>query len=399
MDSLQIENAVDDLQKAFCEFKSINDERLKSIEVKGGADPLLSEKLDRLNQHLDETQGRLKRLEAAHGRPQLGGALESSCSHKSAFMGYVRKGDTGELEAKGLSSRSDKEGGYLIPQEIAQDIIQTIVPQSPMRQVAKVLTITSDALEILVDKDDLDAGWAQETGDRPETATPEWARIRIPVHEMYARPRATQKLLDDSEINLEAWLSGKIASRMASLENQAFIYGDGVGKPKGFLSYETASRGNWSWGKLEAMTTGVEGDFGDHGADQLIDLLNLLKPQYMQGAVWMMPRSAQARIRKLKDSATGQYLWQPGLNGETSPTLMGYPVILADDMPALTQGTESTSVAFGNFKEAYSIIDRQGTQILRDPFSAKPYVEFYTTRRVGGDIVNFEALKVLKFGA
>jgi len=278
-----------------------------------------------------------------------------------------------------------------VPKLMASEMVTVLTEGSVMRQLAKVITISTDAIEMLVDKNQADAGWVAETADRPETNTPELAKIRIPVHEMYAKPKATQKLLDDSSINVEQWLNEKVAARMAVMENQSFIHGDGDNKPRGFLARELSQ--NPEWGKLHAFTTGKDVPLGD----TIIEIVHSLNPGYLSGAKWLMSRSALSLLRKLKDAA-GNYMWHPGLDGATASKLLGYEVVISDDMPQLEGKKERVpAVAFGNFKEAYTIVDRQGTRVLRDPYSAKPYVEFYVTRRVGGDLVNSEAVKILNF--
>ena len=403
MHDYDVTTTLEDLGRTFQEFKSTNEERLSSLEKKGHEDPLLVQKLDRINAAMDQAEVRLKQLEAARLRPNSGVFdMSADMGHKSAFLSYVRKGadqDLQSYEAKSMSSQSGKEGGYLIPSGLFEKIYSVLNTSSVMREIATVREITTDALELLLDKDMANAGWAQESGARDETTSPELVKVRIQTHEMYAKPRATQKLLDDAMLNVEEWLSEKIAEKMASMENIAFINGDGSGKPKGFLSYESANKESWAWGKFEHVLSGQDGAFSASGVDVLNDVMAALKPQYMNGACWLMPRSTQSAIRKLRDTSDNRHVWQPALQEGFRPTLMGCPIHVTDDMPALVSGTPSVSLAFGNFKEAYQIVDRQGVHVLRDPYSAKPYVEFYTTRRVGGDVVNFEALKLIKFAA
>lgn len=241
-------------------------------------------------------------------------------------------------------------------------------------------------------------GWAQEKDARQETETPELTKVRISVHELYARSRATQQLLEDACINVESWLVEKITAQMAETESAAFVKGNGEGKPRGFLSYEHSEA--FQWGRLQALKTGKNGAFPTENPENcLIDLFHLLKPAYLKDAVWLMSRSVQAAVRKLKDPTTHSPLWQPTLSQEFLPTLMGFPVYITDHMPTLTPGEEAPGLVFGNFKQGYQIVDRQSLHILRDPYSAKPYVEFYTTKRVGGDVINFEAIKVLDLKA
>jgi HK97 family phage major capsid protein len=263
-----------------------------------------------------------------------------------------------------------------------------------MRSVSRVTAISTDALELLQEKGSADVGWVAETAERPETGTPELQKVRIPVHQIYAKPRASQKLLDDASVDIETWLAQKIAEKMTLTENAAFINGDGNGKPKGFLAYDTVEVGKGEWGKFEAVVS-KENDALTDG-DVLLEAFHALKAPYLRDASWLMARSALAAIRKLK-GGDGHYLWQPRMSEGTPSTLLGYPVVVTDDMPALQAGRPSVAVAFGNFREAYQIVDRAGLHVLRDPFSAKPYVEFYATKRVGGDVINFDALKFINF--
>ncbi len=369
-----VNEAIDTLTHAFGEFKASQEDRLRHLEV-------------------------------AYKRP----AFETSSSlsygemdQKKALLTYVRQGESKHLESsetKSLTTGVEADGGYLIPQVVSDRIGRELQELSPIRAISNVMTISASAVELLLDKEGAEVGWVTETAERKETKTPNLMKLRIPVHELYAKPRATQKLLDDARVDVESWLAGRLATKLAQVENHAFIHGDGDNKPKGFLAYETTDRTHWEWGKIEHIKTGKDGAFSDeNAADILIDTMNALKPEYQKGAVWVMSRSAHAMVRKLKDQ-NHHYLWQPGLADEVSPTLLGYPVVLAEDMPALVAGTASKSIVFGNFKEGYQVVDRAGMRIMRDPFSSKPYVEFYTTKRVGGDVINFEALKVISFAA
>ncbi len=373
----QIQNVVDQLADDFKVFKNGYDSRIEKLE----------------------------KIEVLLKRPQFDSASNSSYqedyAHKTAFSAYIRKGDEHNLQnvvTKALSTARDAEGGYLVPQSVEERITHKIEEVSPLRRLSNMMTISSAAVEMLVNGGSIaDAGWAAETADRIETTAPKLTKIRIPVHELYARPRATQKLLDDSMVDIEAWLSSRIAMRMTQLENSAFLNGDGNNKPRGILNYPTVAKEGWEWGKFEHISTDVAGTFEDeNGADVFISTVGALKPEYLKGAVWLMSRTAHAAVQKLKDKV-GHYLWQPGLGQTTSPTLLGYPVEIAEEMPELIAGTASKSVIFGNFHEAYQIVDRAGSTVLRDPYSAKPYVEFYTVKRVGGDVINFEALKIINF--
>ncbi|MCE2950688.1 MAG: phage major capsid protein [Alphaproteobacteria bacterium] len=328
---------------------------------------------------------------------------EESLAHKQAFQSYLRKGDDKALLSlsctKSLSTGSDVDGGYLVPQVLSENLRRDLQGLSSIRQLASVMTVSASAVEILLSQSGEEAGWVAETGERAETGTPKLVKKRIAVNELYARPRATQKLLEDSLIDVEAWLSQKIARRMAQLENAAFIAGDGQQKPKGFLSYASTLKADLAADTFEHVKTGVDGAFTDeNGADVLMRTMEALDPQYAKEAVWVMSASAHGAIRRLKDQ-NGQFLWNPALSQGAPETLLGYPVVIVEGMPELVSGTASTSIVFGNFKEAYQIVDRAGTYVLRDPYSAKPYVEFYTVRRVGGDVLNFNALKMVRFQA
>ncbi len=346
-------------------------------------------------------ENKFQQLQTAMRRPVIAGEAKSVSGQdrnvKDAFMNYVCKGIEAPLnfEQKSLTSVNDASGGYLIPHPMVEMIHGTVGRISPMRSLARMTTISTDTLELLLDKGETDVGWVAETADRPETSTPELSKLRISVHQIYAKPRASQKLLDDASFDVEHWLADKIAQKMCRSENHAFINGDGNGKPKGFLTYPTVALGKGEWGKFESISTGEDGALVD--SDVLLETCHSLRPEYLAGAVWMMSRSAMAAVRRLRDQSSGDYLWQPGLLAGAPDTLLGYPVVIAEDMPTLVAGVPSQSMAFGNFYQGYQIVDRSGMHILRDPYSAKPYVEFYATKRVGGDVINFDAIKIVRF--
>jgi HK97 family phage major capsid protein len=268
-----------------------------------------------------------------------------------------------------------------------------------MRAISRVISISSNVLELLTDSQMPDAGLVSKNDDeREETDSPEVQKIRIPVHEIYAKPKISQKLLDDSQIDIEEWLTSKIAEKIAALENEAFVNGSGVERPLGFLKIESEDKEKRSPGKLRCFYSGADGKFSDEvsAVDLLLDVVCSMKPIYVKRAKWIMSRSALALMRKLKNR-NGEYLWQPSLAKASPATLLGYPVIIDDDMPPLKEGEKSTSVAFGDFYSGYQIADRQGLKILRDPYTSKPFVEFYATKRTGGGVADFDAIKLLKF--
>lgn len=363
------------------------------------------QKLDRIGDQLDRLVAEKRQIETATRRPPHGGHDETAAGpaqiqHKAQFTQFLRKGqDHGlaEIERKALSVGSDPDGGYLVPAEMSERIVKRVDHMSTFRGLAGAVTISTEAMEGLRDIDEAGAGWTTEAGPRAETASPTLGKWRIPVAEMYAEPRATQAFLDDAAVDVDSWLSTKIADRFARLENTAFIAGDGVAKPRGFASYPTQATPDSSraWGTIEHVPSGAAGAFAaSNPADVLFDLVHAFKAPYLAGASWIGRRQVIAAIRKMK-AADGHYLWQPGLQQGQPPTLLDMPVVTDEDMPALVTG--SLSLALGNFREAYQIVDRVGIRVLRDPYTAKPYVKFYATKRVGGDVVNFEAVKFVKF--
>lgn len=354
---------------------------IKSKEEGGEMDLNLTEKGLTMTD-LETIENRLNKMEAVFKRPLQGGEVALK---DETFLSYVRKGIGQEaLEQKALTTQTDQSGGYLVPHVISDVIYRQLGDLSVMRHLASVTNISTDALDLLLERGEANVGWVAETAQRDETDTPELTRVRIPVHEIYAKPRVSQKLLDDAFINVENWLATCVATKMAAVENAAFLYGDGEGKPRGFLTYPTCEIGHGEWGRFETIQAGQE----LASADAILDIFHALKAPYLPGACWLMSRSVAARVRKIKDGA-GHYLWQPALANQTADTLLGHPVVLCDDI--------ADALVFGNFKKAYQIVDRQHLYTLRDPYSAKPYVEFYTTKRVGGDVVDFDALKVIRF--
>ncbi len=391
----EITERVSHLGSAWEQFKQVNDNRLREIERKGSADGLYTEHLNNISTVLDNYKSRLDTIETAYSRPEYGvSETKSSNAHhgeySKAFRNYLRKGmDAGleGLQTKALSVGSDPDGGYLVTPHMSATIVKSVLETSPLRQLASVETISSDALELIDDHDQAAAGWTSETGSITETSTPTLAKRNIPTNELYAQPKATQKLVDDSAIDIEAWLSNKIATIFAAKENTAFIAGSGVGQPRGILSYAAGT----SWGQIQQVNSGSSGLVT---ADSLINLFYSLKDAHSRNATFLMNRTVVNAVRLLKEATTNQYLWQPGLAAGAPDTLMGVPVMMAADLPIAAAG--SLSVAVGDFKAAYQIVDRKGISILRDPFTEKPFVKFYATKRVGGDVINFEAIKLLK---
>ncbi|MCB1459268.1 MAG: phage major capsid protein, partial [Nitratireductor sp.] len=285
---------------------------------------------------------------------------------------------------------------YLVPDETATEIGRRLAAISPMRSISDVRMVSSSVYKKPFAVSGPATGWVAETDIRPQTGSPSLAELQFPTMELYAMPAATQSLLEDSAIDLDAWIAGEVEIAFAEQESAAFINGDGVNKPRGFLDYPVTDEAIWSWGNLGYMPTGISGGFqATDASDTLIETIYALKAGYRQNANWVMNRKTQAEIRKLKD-ADGNYLWQPPAAAGERAMLMGFPLVEAEDMPDIA--ANSLSIAFGDFSRGYLVVDRTGVRVLRDPYSAKPYVLFYTTKRVGGGVQDFDAIKLIRFG-
>ncbi len=392
----EVKHLVDELNQAFREHKTKNDQRLAQLEKQGRVDPLLEQQVSRISseiQELTEVKENLEKIQTQLNRPGFETGrnyLDPSAEKKKAAVGkYLRRGEAALQadEIKLLASDSDPFGGYWVTSGMSNLIVSKVFDTSPMRNIAAVETISSEALEIPNDLSEANADWTTERATRSETATPDIGIQTIPVHELYAMPKATQTLLDDARIDVESWLATKVADKFARLENAAFISGDGVGKPRGILTYPA---GSTNPGQVQQVNSGSASALT---ADGLRSAVYALKAPYLKNAHWLMNRSTVESISKLKDS-TGQYLWQPSLEAGELQTLLGYPIDRMEDMPAVA--ANSLSIAFGDYRQVYTIVDRMGVRVLRDPFSTKPFVLFYTTKRTGGDITNFEAFVIQK---
>lgn len=425
-------------QTAFAQFQAALAQEQAEVKKLGAADAVTSEKLAKLNTELDrladamkETKSQQDEIERKVNRAALTGrggdadpetktavafgrqvksdfSVDDLRAYKAGLFeagGYMRRGTAATPDAvKALSVGSDPDGGYLVTPDVTGRIVSKIYETSAIRQYASVITIGTDALEGMIDNGETGFGWVGERESRPETTTPQLGKWTIAVNEMYAQPGATQKVLDDAVIDIESWLIGKVADKFARVENAAFITGDGQLKPKGLFSYNTAATtdATRAWGTFEHIPTGVSASFptgtnpGALGEDKLLDVVYALKAAYRTGAVWAMPRSVVAQVRKFRD-AQARTLWQTATVAGQPSTLLGYPVAEMEDIPAIAAG--SLSVAFGNFREAYQIVDRMGISLLRDPYTSKGNVLFYVRKRTGGGAVNYEAMKFLKFSA
>jgi HK97 family phage major capsid protein len=400
---LETKVAFGDMMQAFEAFKDANDERLAQIEARMSADVVTTEKVDRINRAVDEAKARLDELTLKARRPQLSGETAErplAREHKQAFDSYVRKGEAHgltTLEAKALSASSNPDGGFLVPPEIETEIGRRVAIFSPIRAISSVRQVSSPNYRKPFNTAGFATGWVGETAARPETATPALAELQFPTMELYAMPSATQSLLDDVAVNIEQWIAEEVQQAFAEQEGVAFVTGNGVNRPKGFLDYPRVADTSWSWGNIGFVLSGAAAGFPTaNPSDRLFDLAYALRAAYRQNASWVMNRRTQNTIRKFRDS-TGNYLWEPAIRPDGRATLMGFPITESEAMPDIA--ADSAAVAFGDFGQGYLVVDRLGVRVLRDPYSAKPYVLFYTTKRVGGGVQNFEAIKLMRFAA
>lgn len=437
--------AVEDQGAAFDTFKKSIDEQLAEAK-KGKNDPALVARLEKLEKSMDDAielkskiesglAAEKKEREDLEKRLNRKGATETSKEallvgdfnrqlkrrreelrksaiedidqkgydeYKAAQVAYLRGGDKGMSaeELKTMQISIDPDGGYLVTPDVSGRIVIKLYETSPIRQIASVNSTSKDKVEGMEDTDEAGAGYAGERSTSGNTDTPQVGKWEIPIANIDTEPKATSNLLDDADRDIEAWLAGKVSDKIGRFENGEFVNGvGGANKIRGILQYDTAvdSGSGVAWGTLGYIKTGANGAFnGTNPADKIFDLIGLLKDGYLPNARFLTRRSVITLMRKFKDTA-GNYLWQPSLVLGNPESFGGYAISRAEDMPALSDN--GFSLAFGDFREGYSIFDRQGIRVLRDPFTAKPYVKFYTTKRTGGGVVNSEAIKLLQFAA
>lgn len=352
-----------------------------------------------LQTKFQQTEERLTMLDRKHmtaARPPLAGATDLNAPHQKAFNAYLRSGEDDGLrglvlEGKSLSTAVNSDGGYLVDPQTSETVMSVLNTTASIRSIASVVNVEATSYDVLVDHGDVGTGWATESGALAETDTPQIDRITIPLHELSALPKASQRLLDDSAFDIEGWLAGRIADKFSRAEAATFINGDGVDKPKGLLAHTSVDNDVWAWGNLGYVPTGVDGDVT---ADAIIDIIYALGAEYRANATFVMNSKTAGLVRKIKD-ADGRFLWSDGLAAGQPAVLMGYPVLIAEDMPDAV--TDANAIAFGDFGAGYTVAERPDLRVLRDPFSAKPHVLFYATKRVGGDVSDFAAIKLLKF--
>lgn len=414
----------EEMQNTFADFKEVLERQSDEVKKTGNKSAELEGQLERINTRLDEIEDirkdadlekRLDEIEARHNRPGANGGEQSPelKEYKDAFKKYIRTGDgANELKAlqrKALSATGSPatDGSHAIPEDLAATIAEFAVELSPVRQFATVEQTSTSDVKKLVNTRGTGSGWVGETASRSETDTPSLQEVTIPMGTIYANPKATQEMLDDAFFDAEGWLTGEIATELAFEEGAAFVTGNGTNKPSGFMNATTAATadGTRTFGQVQHVITGVSNDFPDldltasppvYPEDIFIDLVHSMKASYRIGARFFMNKSTLAIVRKLKD-ADGNSLWQPSMGAENPSTILGYPVTELEAMASV--GSNALPVAFANLREAYLIKDRIGVRTIRDEVTEKPYVSFYTTKRVGGKLINDEAIKVIKCAA
>ena len=350
-------------------------------------------------QQQEERLTMLDRKTMTYARPALSAHAELDVPHKKAFGAYLRSGDDDGLrglvlEGKAMSSAVAADGGYLVDPQTADTIRSMLVATSSLRSIANVVQVEATSFDVLVDRSEVGSGWATEATATTETATPTIERISIKLSELSAMPKASQRLLDDSAFDVEGWLANKIATRFVRAEAAAFINGDGIDKPKGILLPTKVANASWVWGQLGYIPTGAAADFATtNTVDCIVTLIYSLMADYRSNASFVMNSKTAGAVRKMKD-VDGRFMWSDGLAAAEPARLMGYPVLICEDMPDVA--ANAYPIAFGDFKSAYTIAERPDLRILRDPFSAKPNVLFYASKRVGGDITDYAAIKLLK---
>lgn len=349
-----------------------------------------------LRSDVDEVKARLDKVSRAAARPAIGSTEAASAEVKGFVDGYLRRGR--ETEVKSINGASPADGGFAIPRQIDAMIARELTEISPIRAIAQVVQTGTSGYRKLVSTGGTASGWVSETTARPETEAPNFAEIAPPSGDLYANPAASQGMLDDAAFDLETWLANEIAIEFARAEGAAFVNGTGVNQPSGFLNAttSTAEDGVRAFGQLQYIGSGSATGFGSAPEAKLIDLVHSLKAGHRQGASFVMNSATLANVRKLK-TTDGAFLWQPGMVEGQPDRLLGYPVIEAEDMPDVASG--EFPIAFGNFRHGYLIAEHNATRVLRDPFSNKPFVHFYATKRVGGQVLDSNAIKLLKIEA
>lgn len=425
-DMLELKNLLEEQGRAWEEFKRTNDSRIDAIE-KSKSTSDFDAKLSKIDQALDAAQKRADEAVKIAQRPGFGSAAadpvemeaksfasmgvrrggaidaEGYVAYKQAFNGYLRaRGNLdlmAEMHRKTMQAGIDIDGGYLLPPPAQAAILQKVREMSTMREICGSIAISTNAIEGVVDRGDAAASWVGEVGARAATDTPNLSRDRIETFEIYSNPQVSQQLVEDASVDVEGWMIDRVSTAFAEAEDTAFVAGAGVASPRGVTTYTTAATADATraWGQLQHVVTGASGAFHTTKSDCLVDAVAALKTGYLTGARWLMARATLASVRKLKEATSDRYLWEPSLQAGVPSTLLGYPVSLDENMPAIA--ASSLSIAFGDFQRGYLIVDRIGASVLRDPYSNKPYIGFYVRKRVGGAVRDFDAIKLVRFSS
>lgn len=382
---------IEGVNKAFADFKAENDKRLDAIKA-GAASSDLTAKVETINADVSKLQAAVDEANIKLAAAQMNGAGSGNHikdkEYTEAFNAHFKRGDVQAALNKGASD----QGGYLAPVEWDRSITDKLVLVSPMRQIASVQSISTAGFSKLFNKRGTTSGWVGEADARTGTATPTFGSLTYATGELYANPAATQQMLDDSAVDLESWLAGEVETEFAYQEGLAFVSGNGTNKPNGILTYITGGA-NAAVHPYGAITLTNSGDAALVKADGIISLIHALPSAFTGNARFIMNRTTLAAVRLLKDGQ-GNYLWQPSYIAGQPSTLCGFPVTEVPDMPNVAAG--ACPILFGDFARGYLVVDRTGVRVLRDPFTNKPYVSFYTTKRVGGGLLNPEVIKGLK---
>lgn len=406
----EVKTLIEKQGSAFEEFKKANDARIAAIEGKGYAPADVVEKvnvinadLTKLGKELRDAHAQMEETLKKAARPPAqskGELTQEQIEHKAALARYLRKGEAGnlgELERKAMTAQSDPDGGFLVGSTMDTAIDRVAAAEVSMRRLANVVTIGNASYKKLVKTRGVSGGWEGESEEGGERNANQYSEIEIFAVRAQAEPWVPNDLLDDSSYDLEGDLTMEAGITFGELEGTAFINGTGVKQPRGILGYTAIANASYAWGKVGYIATGVSADFAaSNKADKVIDLQHSLKQRYRPGAVFLTSDATLAIMRQFKDGSSGYYLWNPDPTRSVSGTFLGSPVEIDDYMPVIA--ANSYSVAYGNFKRGYTIVDRRGIAVIRDNVTKKGTTKFNFTKRVGGGITNFEAIKLLKFG-
>jgi len=348
---------------------------------------------------LQERQNMLERKTMTYARPALSNTADLDMPHKKALGAYLRSGDDDGLrglvlEGKAMSTAVNADGGFLLNPQMAEQINSMLSSTTSLRSLSNVVQIDATTYDVIIDNSDPGSAWQSEVGAVTESSTPNINRISIKLNDLSAMPKISQRLLDDASFDVEGWIASRIATRFVRAEASAFVNGTGVDQPKGILLPAKVANASWTWGNLGYIPTGAAADFAaSNPIDCLVTLIYSLGADYRANAVFLMNSKTAGAVRKIKDS-TGRFMWNDSISAGQPATLMGYRVVILEDMPDIA--ANSYPIAFGDFQSGYTIAERPDLRILRDPFSAKPNVLFYASKRVGGDITDYAAIKLLK---